>query len=404
MSSPGPELKSGRSAAWRGVAALVLLALIATLVVAGLRHRRMAGSSLLAGTTEEVEEAEEPASLAPAAQQLSSWRKPKEKETVLSEPHRELLERLQHDLHNPATRLAAVVDLYEATGAHRAWVPSMGYLDEEPENAMLREHASALCAPFLQDPVTIKQLLDSNKAPQHRLGLELWINNAAEAFRATGRRYGEAVPKDLPAAEEIWRAMTPRLRVLAEKSRYADKAITGLTFYAPENDDFLRTLLTRDKSPDKVVQLVRTTIKRDADRDPLLNVHLLRLLNDPDVAVRKSTLAWVWSNEWSAPMYWVDYSAAVARRIKKLRTSPNQKERELAESASVSLATIKARLAERREVARPPPSRPPPSSSASVWWSKFPSLEGSEPPPSSASVRWSKFPLLEGSQLQVYPK
>lgn len=350
----------------RGIAASLALFLVAALVVAGLRHRRVAEAPLVAGQVEEKEDAEEPASAADtvsdaaiisALQQDFVLQTPKKEETVLSEPHRELLERLQRDLLDPAKRLAAVVDLYEATGAHRIWVSSSGYLDAEPGNAMLRKRAAELFASYERDPRIVRQLLDSDREPLQQLGQELWVNNASKAREAGGRPEGEVAPKPLPAAEEVWHAMAPRLRALAEKSPHAFKAITGLTFYRPENDDFLRGLLARDKSPWKVSELVRTTIEQEEDRDPLFNVQMLRLLNDPDVEVRKAALAFVWGNQMSAEWYWVDFSPAVVQRIEKLRTSPSRKERESAEYSIEALAKMQAGLAKRREAARKQASR-----------------------------------------------
>jgi PAS domain-containing protein len=367
MRSPEPDPKSGAlptargatsklrrfgSVLWsrRGVAATVAAVLLVALVCAVQRPRRAAEPPSL---TEETARPKAEAEAAPAAQTYA-FRKQKERETVLSDAHREQLEGLKRDLANPAKRLKAVVALFEAAGYHRIWVSSMGYLDEEPENAVLRERAAEITGEYAHDPVIIRQLLDSDEEPLCRLGLELWVSNAGEATRAAQRGFDEAPPNPLPPAEEVWHAMTPRLRVLAERSGgYWNLAITALCFY-PENKEFLRGLMKRDKSASKVFDLVKATLPRlrmdeESPRDSLFNEQLLRLLRDPDAKVRRDALVFVYWNQNSAEIYWVDFSPAVAQRIEELKSSRDPDERKWATDASGALTKLRTALAEVRE-------------------------------------------------------
>ena len=225
-----------------------------------------------------------------------------------------------------------------------------------PEPSAFEKRAGEIVAPYDRDPVIIKQLLDSKKAPRQRLGLWFWLSQAQQAVEHAHRRSDQAPPNPLPAEEKIWHAMTPRLRVLAEQSPYCHMAIEGLLYYREENLEFLRGMIPRDKSAQKVFHLLDDTLEpkqyEPSNRDQLFDVQLLRLLNDPDVETRKYALAFIYMNIYSAEMYWVDFSPAVAKRAEELETSSDAGERECAKGAVEALPELRARLAELRERTR----------------------------------------------------
>ena len=199
---------------------------------------------------------------------------------------------------------------------------------------------------------TVTRALDSADPRLHLWGLWFWRGGAHRAVRDA-----ERVPLQFPTAnltreEEAWRALTPRIKVLAKESPYRHIAIDGLAGLAwTENVEFLRSLIPGETSAGMILQLLeRTVVRRGLDyteRDKLFNEQLLRLLSDTDRKVRQGALANIAMNWNNAEMYQVRFTAAVSQRVEELRNAEDTEDRRLANWAAEGLEKMSGVWAER---------------------------------------------------------
>lgn len=222
-------------------------------------------------------------------------------------------------------------------------------MGQDPVEKELTQRAAEMAAPYLKEVTIVRRLLESDDPKLHYWGLRAWPRGLMEAAQVKGYFFPQPPPPLTPATEP-WHAMLPRIRLLAETSPYYDEAIKNLCDYREENVEFLRGLIPRDKSAWKIYRLLDATIMQNMYEapmlDPLFNEQLLRLLNDPDPAPRKDALGFIIGTHYTAEMFWIHFTPAVASRVEELLNSADFKERRDAASAVDAMRELKPRLAE----------------------------------------------------------
>jgi hypothetical protein len=186
---------------------------------------------------------------------------------------------------------------------------------------------------------TVSQGLDSTDPRLQMWSLWSWNGGISKAIQAAGRN-SMTLPKEGWTAEEAaWHALMPKIRRLAKNSPHRMTAIDDLVLADwSENQEFLRSLIPTERSAQVVLQLLERT--GDPKRDARFNQELRRLLADPDVEVRRATLAnigWNWN---SAEMWQVRFTPEVSQRVAELRSSHDEEEKRLANWAAAGLEKI----------------------------------------------------------------
>ena len=242
------------------------------------------------------------------------------------------IDRLEKDLADPATRLAAIAALADFGGSKLYQVGSVFLIDSDPKRENLRKRAANL-ALMCNDIETISRALDSDDPRLHMWGLWFWAPDSGRP----------ALKADHDSFKETgWYALTPKVRRLARDSVYRSLAIRRLADGSlSENREFLLSLIPAEKSAGVIFDILYYTytprIDEQSNRDQRFNEELLRLLADQDIEVRRDALAYIATNWHSAEMFQARFSAQVSQRVEELRKSEEAKEKELANYAAEGL-------------------------------------------------------------------
>jgi len=245
------------------------------------------------------------------------------------------IDRLEKELANPATRLAAIASLADFGGMKLYRVGSVSITDGDAKRNALRERAAKL-ALMCNDIDTISLALDSDDPRLHMWGLWFWAPGSVRpALKADHNSFKET----------RWYALTPKVRRLAKDSVYRYLAIQKLADISlSENREFLLSLIPAEKSPWVIFDILYCTERpqnaKTSPRDQRFNEELLRLLADPDVKPRRDALAYIGTNWHSAEMFQARFSATVSQRVEELRKSDDAKEKDLANYAAEGLEKI----------------------------------------------------------------
>jgi hypothetical protein len=244
------------------------------------------------------------------------------------------IDRLEKELADPATRLAAVATLADFSAMRLYQVGSMFFGDSDAKTGALRERAVKLVR-MCNDIDTISRALDSDDPRLQMWGLWVWCSDCSRP----------ALKDQLTYKETRWYALMPKVRRLAKDSIHRSIAIDKLSGrLLPENREFLLSLIPTEKSAGVILRLLdRTEMRRIGEpskRDERFNEELLRLLADPDVKVRIAALAdigWNWKN---AEIFQARFGANVSQRVEELRKSDDDEEKRLANWAAEGLEKI----------------------------------------------------------------
>lgn len=218
------------------------------------------------------------------------------------------------------TRLPALEQLFVFARMHPLQVGSISVITEPRIAEMSRRAADAIEAHTT--PALIERALFSSSP-----SLQVWAMWQLS--------YGE--DKKVNPLKRL----VPRLRELAEHGALDPRANAQEQLAVLEDQsDFLKRLIPTETYPDNVLQLISSTIpfigggfeKSKAQRDPLFNVQLLRLLNHPDPDVRRDALVFISSNDYElrAEDLRVNLNETVFLRAMELSHSKDGRERSYA--------------------------------------------------------------------------
>ena len=195
--------------------------------------------------------------------------------------------------------------------------------------AMAREAAAA--AGRCRDVETISKALDSS---------DRWLQWYAIMFFD---------PENKP--QEAWAALLPKLKRLAiEDGPWKDQAVDRLRGF-PGGDEFVRERINLETDPYALMRLAYQP--GQVNWQPAFCVQLIRLLNSADAKIRGRALGFI-SGTWvNAPMWQVQFDAAVVGRVARLTLSGEPGEAALASNAMKALTQI---------------DRPAPANDWPAWW------------------------------------
>jgi hypothetical protein len=244
------------------------------------------------------------------------------------------IDRLEKELADPATRLAAIAALADFGAGKLYQVGSVFFVDSDAKRGALRERAVKLVR-MCNDIDTISRALDSDDPRLQMWGLWFWCPDCSVP----------ALNEQLTYKETRWYALMPKVRRLAKDSIHRSIAIDKLSGrLLPENREFLLSLIPTEKSAGAILRLLdRTEMRRIGEpskRDERFNEELLRLLADPDVKVRREALADIGWNWKKAEIFHVRFSAEVSQRVEELRKSDDGEEKRIANWAAEGLEKI----------------------------------------------------------------
>jgi hypothetical protein len=244
------------------------------------------------------------------------------------------IDRMEKELADPATRLAALAALADFGARKLYQVGSVFFVDSDAKTGALRERAAKL-AMMCNDIDTISRALDSDDRRLQMWGLWFWCPDCSRP----------ALNEQLTYKETRWYALMPKVRRLAKDSIHRSIAIDKLSGrLLPENREFLLSLIPTEKSAGVIIRLLhRTEMRRIGEpskRDERFNEELLRLLADPDVKVRIAALADIALNWNNAEMFQARFGANVSQRVEELRKSDDDEEKRLANWAAEGLEKI----------------------------------------------------------------
>jgi hypothetical protein len=261
------------------------------------------------------------------------------------------IDRLEKELADPVTRLAAIAALADFGARKLYQVGSVFAIDSDPKRGALRERAANL-ARMCNDIDTVSLALDSADPRLQMWGLWFWYPGSGKPVQSPGRTIERLADK-----ENRWLALTPKVRRLAKESIHRSLAIDKLAIgFFSENREFLLSLIPTEKSAGVVLHILSRTerlrIGEPSNRDERYNEELLRLLADPDVKVRCDALTDIGWNWHKAEIFQVRFGAEVSQRVEELRKSDDDEEKRLANWAAEGLEKI-AKIWLERDSAKP---------------------------------------------------
>jgi len=250
------------------------------------------------------------------------------------------IDRLEKELADPVTRLAAIAALADFGARKLYQVGSVFFIDSDPKRGALRERAAKL-ALMCNDIDTISRALDSDDPRLQMWGLWFWRPDYSGPVLKERWPYKERSTYK----ETRWYALMPKVRRLAKDSIHRSLAIEKLSGrLLPENREFLLSLIPTEKSAGVALRLLHSTerlrIGEPSKRDERFNEELLRLLADPDIKVRRDALTDIGWNWHKAEVFQVRFGAKVSQRVEELRKSDDDEEKRLANWAAEGLEKI----------------------------------------------------------------
>jgi hypothetical protein len=254
------------------------------------------------------------------------------------------IDRLEKELEDPVTRLAAIAALADFGATKLYQVGSVFILDGDAKIGVLRERATKLARKYAAID-TVILALDSDDPRLQMWGLWFWNAGIGKAVHSAGRNPAFLPKEGLTDEESSWHALMPKVRRLAKDSPHRSQAIDNLALFSlSENRDFLLSLIPTEKSAGVILRILEHTemrrIGEPSKRDDRFNEELLRLLADPDVKARRDALTdigWNWNN---AEIYQVRFNEMVSQRVEELRKSDDEEEKRLANWAAEGLEKI----------------------------------------------------------------
>lgn len=277
------------------------------------------------------------------------------------------LNRLENELEDPSKRLPAIATLARFASMKLYMIPSLYVIDSDARRNALRDRAVLLTRKH-HEIETVSGALDSTDSTLNLWGLMFWRGGIQRARDAAERRRQEQPTED--ATEEIrvleltnlhsemvrplrkitdeeqsWLTLMPKIRHLAKENPYRLQAIEDVAYGGPDDHEFLKGLVATETDAGVLLHLLDIT--DNANRDVRFNDEFIRLLSDPDIKVRTTTMAEIGFNWNNAEMWQVRFTPKVRQRVLELSLSIDPEEKRLADWAVVGLDKISAIWLER---------------------------------------------------------
>jgi hypothetical protein len=216
------------------------------------------------------------------------------------------------DLDHADKRMSALAKLVALAAPHIG-SRSMILMTGNPEHDAMGREAAAVVG-RCRDVETISKALDSP---------DRWLQwHAIMSFDGSHK------------PQEAWTALLPKLKRLAtEDGPWKSSAVQRLRGFSMASE-FLRERITVETDPHALMQLMY----RDGQENwhPAFCAQLNRLLDSNDAKVRSQTLGFIFGNGMSAPMWQVQFDAAIVDRVVNLTRSKEPGE------AALAISTVKA--------------------------------------------------------------